>query len=474
MDHATQILPEPPASLFLVGVGGMGMSALAQLLLREGYTVAGSDRDLHSPGRTELLGQLARMGVSIWPQDGSGVRESAPTAIVTSSAIEADNPDLAAATALPQLPRARALAGALNRLPGRQIAVAGSCGKTSVTAWLDSALRALGLRTLTVCGGYMVDHESTDVPGNFASDPDPEWLVCEVDESDGSLVEYSHDYGVVLNIGTDHFERDELTSQFGRFLARSGAGAVIPDDLRALLGGEPPGRTAIFAPLGQRVDSSTVLVPREYSGSVDGISFTIPGYGRFRVAQFGWHSASNAAAVTAVLSVAGAGGSPGAVRQAVCSFRGVRRRFQRMGCTSRGVPVYDDYAHNVEKVCAALRTAQELTTGPVFAVFQPHGFGPLGFMREALGRELCGVLRDGDVLGFLPVYYAGGTTSFRPTSEEVVTDYAASGLSVVHFTDRGAAAAALNQAEPLPGLGLIMGARDPSLSGWARELVQPA
>lgn len=467
-------MPEPPASIFLIGIGGMGMSALAQLLLWEGYTVAGSDRDLTSPGRAELLAQLARMGVGIWPQDGSGLRATGAAATIASSAVEARNPDLAAAAGLPQLSRARALADALNRLPGCQVAVAGSCGKTSVTAWLVSALRALGLPTLTVGGGYMLEHASVDVPGNFAADSDPEWLVYEVDESDGSLVEYSHDYGIVLNLGTDHFEREELAQLFTRFLQASRAGVVVPEELRSLLGSDFPGRMGLFTPLGSAVRGSGSLAPEEYAGSVDGISFTIPGFGPFSVAQFGRHSASNAAAVVALLTTAGASESRHAIRKAVCAFRGVGRRFEQVGRTARGVPVYDDYAHNVEKVCAALRTAQELTAGPLFAVFQPHGFGPLAFMREALGRELGGVLRPGDLLGFLPVYYAGGTTSHRPTSEEVVECYAGSGLPVVNFADRRAAAEALAQATPLPGLALVMGARDPSLASWARELVGSA
>ena len=474
MDDTAHALPAPPATLFLVGIGGMGMSALAQLLLWEGYTVAGSDRDRESPGRAELLAQLARVGVGVWSQDGSGVKATRPAATIASSAVEAGNPDLAAAADVPQLSRACALAHALNRLPGRQVAVAGSCGKTSVTAWLDSALRALGLPTLTVGGGYMLEHESADAPGNFAADSDPEWLVYEVDESDGSLVEFSPDYGIVLNLGTDHFEREELAQLFARFLGACRAGVVVPEELRVLVGGDFPGRTGLFAPLGAGRRASGAVAPEGYVGSVDGISFTIPRYGSFSVAQFGRHSAGNAAAVVALLAAAGAGQSLDAVRRAVCAFRGVARRFERVGLTARGVPVYDDYAHNVEKVCAALRTAQELTPGPVFAVFQPHGFGPLAFMREALGRELAGVLRPGDLLGFLPVYYAGGTTSFRPTSEEVVRDYADLGLPVVAFGDRPAAAQALAQAKPLPGLALVMGARDPSLASWARELVGSA
>ncbi|MEI8079111.1 MAG: Mur ligase domain-containing protein, partial [bacterium] len=147
-------LPPPPGPLFLAGLGGIGMSGLAQLLRWQGYTVAGSDRETTGPGRDELYAKLRSQGITTWPQDGSGVRAVRPALLINSTAIEDGNPDFIAATELgcARDHRARALAAALNRLPGRQIAIAGSAGKTSVTAWLASTLHHLGLPVLSVCG----------------------------------------------------------------------------------------------------------------------------------------------------------------------------------------------------------------------------------------------------------------------------------------------------------------------------------
>ena len=199
--NATAALPPPPATVFLVGIGGIGMSGLAQALLAQGYAVAGSDRLLEGPGRTELLDKLRRTGISIFPQNGSGPAAVSPDAVVISAAVEPGNPDLKALPNLPVLHRARALASVVDRGAALQIAVAGSAGKTSVTGWLASALRALGHRVLAVNGGYMIDAQSATCPGNYSTDPNPEIAVIEVDESDRSLVEFTPHVGVLLNVG---------------------------------------------------------------------------------------------------------------------------------------------------------------------------------------------------------------------------------------------------------------------------------
>ncbi|MGN0878364.1 MAG: Mur ligase domain-containing protein, partial [Oligosphaeraceae bacterium] len=134
-------LPPPPARLFCVGIGGIGVSALAQLLVHLGYDVAGSDRGLGDASKAHLYGRLHRQGIRLHPQDGSGVCAERPDALIISNAVEPGNPDLtAAAPDTPVIHRARALAQALDRTGTRQIAIAGSCGKTSVTGWVAAAL----------------------------------------------------------------------------------------------------------------------------------------------------------------------------------------------------------------------------------------------------------------------------------------------------------------------------------------------
>jgi len=455
-----------------VGLGGISMSGLAQLLRSQGHAVGGSDRQLTGANRDELFARLKALGVRVWHQNGVGVQEMQPAAIVYSSAVESGNPDLRVCPEIPQLPRARALAAALNRVPAPQIAVAGSCGKTTVTGWVASALHALGDSVLMLCGGVVKEFEDERAPGNFLAQPDPDWVVYEVDESDGSLIEFVPDYGVLLNIGTDHFERDKLGELFGRFLARCRRGVVLPETLRAEFTPLDSQRVAVFAPgEGEGADADVVRFT-EYSASQEGVAFAAPGLGRGRVRQFGRHSAANAVAVLALLRLLRAAGDGARWFEALSRFQGVRQRFELIGQAPGGATVYNDYAHNVEKIRAAIRTAQELSPGRVLTVFQPHGYGPLGFMRTALQAALRQVLRPRDRFAFLPVYYAGGTTSFQPQAEDVAGEFREAGLPVDYLPSRADAASYVRAHGRCGDTVLLMGARDPSLPAWTRELTR--
>lgn len=459
-DRATR-LPPPPGPVFLVGIGGIGMSGLAQMLRRQGYTVAGSDRQLAGPGRDELVADLRAQGIALFPQDGSGVRETRPAVLVASAAVEEGNPDFLAAPGTPCLGRARALAAALERRGTRLLAVAGSCGKTSVTGWLASALRALGRRVEMVCGGYALASVAPGQPGNYDCDPDPEFSVVEVDESDRSLVEFAPDLGILLNVGHDHYGQDELIQVFSRFLGRCTAGVVLPGSLAPVFAASgPPGR-ATFGPAGEGAD----VTVGDYSATPAGCRFRLTPGGACASGQLGWHSALNAAAVAAALRQLGLPAE--AIPEALAAFPGIAQRFQRLG--GGPVPTYCDYAHNPEKIQAALRTAQDAAGGPVLAAFQPHGYGPFGFMRDELREALARTLRPEDRFFLLPVYYAGGTSSFRPTAAEVAAEYAALGLPVQTVEARDDL---LAQAKDAAGvrLALVMGARDPSLPAWTAKL----
>ena len=455
-------LPEPPAPVFLVGIGGIGMSGLAQMLCRQGHRVAGSDRQLIGPGRTELIAQLRLLGIEVFPQDGSGVRAVAPSLLIASAAIEEGNPDFQAAPDTPRLGRAQALSAALSRSGTKLIAIAGSCGKTTVTGWLASALRALGRRVEMVCGGYALATADAGIPGNYDCDADPEFSVVEVDESDKSLIEFSPDVGVLLNVGRDHHEHEELIRVFGRFLDGCRAGVVLADSLGSLFGAHGPALRSSFGLGGE-------VAPSQYAPSADGICFELSGIGSCTSGQLGQHSALNAAAVAAVLRQLG---EPAAgIAAALAAFRGIAQRFQRMDVPGQSpIPVYNDYAHNPEKIRASLLTAQEAADGPILAVFQPHGYGPLRFMRDELREVLADTLRPGDQFVILPVYYVGGTTSFQPTSAEVASEYAARDLPVRGLHTRDALLAQAKEFAAAARFVVVMGARDPSLPEWTAQL----
>ena len=151
------------------------------------------------------------------------------------------------------------------------------------------------------------------------------------------------------------------------------------------------------------------------------------------------------------------------------AFHGVRQRFEVFSAPGETCPRINDYAHNPEKVAAALAAARERFGSPLLALFQPHGFGPFGFMRESLKEVLQSALQPGDQLILLPVYYAGGTSSHSPTSLEVAQEYQAAGLPVAAADSRAQAEQMIRDNARKTCI-LVMGARDASLRNWTRTL----
>ncbi len=463
-ENEPYFLSSRPGKVFLVGIGGIGMSALAQLLVHLGYKVAGSDRGLKDPDKQDLYEKLASQGIALFPQDGSGIARFRPDCLIHSAAIEADNPDFMAAEGIPLLHRASALAQCLNRMQAIQVAVAGSCGKTSVTGWLSSALRCLGHRILMVNGGYCNDFENATLPGNFYADKDPEFLLVEVDESDRSIREFSPDYAILLNIGNDHYSTDELRQVFAGFLQKTRRGAVLPAELQSL----PPEQLPVSF-FSEQATAGNSAYPEKYQVTPEGCQFQIYGFSEtVRCRQNGLHSAWNAAAILQLLEMLLPDKRdllPGSLNE----FRGVRQRFELVSEPGEACPRINDYAHNPEKIAAALATARERFGSPLLALFQPHGFAPFGFMREALKESLQNALHPGDQLILLPVYYAGGTSSHSPTSQEVAREYQEAGLPVIAADSRTQAEQMIRD-YPCKTCIMVMGARDASLRNWTRVL----
>lgn len=466
MEYDTSLNLVPvPGKLFFVGIGGIGMSGLAQLLVSQGYSVAGSDRGLAEPGKAELYEKLRRQGIRLYEQDGSGVVAESPDELIVSTAVEAGNPDLVARPNIPVLHRARALAQAIANTGTQLIGVAGSCGKTSVTGWIASALKALGEPVLVVNGGYFAGTLPDDLPGNFIADASPRWAVVEIDESDHSINEFSPDYGVLLNVGNDHYEEAELRRVFAAFMGRCKKGVVCLKELQRLADGcQAPVQT--FSP----DEADGALYPANYSMDKDGIAFDIPGMGHFASGQSGHHSALNATAVVALLKMLHLHAKQEQLAAAIAAFPGIHQRFEVMGAMADGTPLVNDYAHNPEKIHAAISTAQERFGGPVVAIFQPHGFRPLEFMRTPLAEILKETLRPGDVFYMLPVYYAGGSASFKPTSEEVVAQLVENGISAKAI--QRSEALELIHSNHQKGCVLVMGARDSSLRPWTATFME--
>ncbi len=454
------------------------MSGLAQMLKWQGCDVSGSDRAESAAENGRIIGALKRQGIRMTPQDGSFARQGGlPDFLIYSTAIEDDNPDFAAAPGVERVHRAEALSASIRAVEGKaSIAVTGSSGKTTVAGWTSEMLAALGLDPVSITGGIVNGFAGEYLAGNFRPGGGGH-LVFEADESDRSLLAYEPDYAVILNIGTDHYSREELADVFGRFLSRTRRGAVVGAEALNLMDPASYRHLEIAKFAGEGADSGGAcwkVLQYKINGNQPCCEIGTPEGAKIpiRLPCPGFHSAMNAAAMLALAGMLGIGAV--AAARAAESFGGVWRRFDFAGRTPGGTAVYDDYAHNVEKICSCIRTAQELFPGRIAAVFQPHGFGPLKFMRGPLYDGLRAVMRPSDEFVLLPVYYAGGTAAFSPTSDEVASEYAAKGGFRCRAASSRSRLAVELRGDFFEGDAvLVMGARDNSLSCWAKEIARP-
>jgi UDP-N-acetylmuramate--alanine ligase len=425
-------------SFHYIGVAGSGMSALAQFQAMAGGRVSGSDRLFGKDGQKELRKQLEKAGIRVLPQDGSGVADGLD-GVVVSTAVEASNPEYALALErkIPVFHRSRVLSAWVESF--RTIAVAGSSGKSTVTAMIFEILEGCGLSPSLITGGNLLRLREKGLMGNaFAGTSDI--LVVETDESDGTLTEYHPYLGVLTNIQKDHKDIPELKALFRKFLSQCKKTVVNGD--------------------GQVRATEPDLKESSSSFSVNGVRFWLPLTGRFNVEN----------AVAAIAACGALGVPPEKTAGPLKAFQGVARRFQRVGVKS-GVTVIDDFAHNPSKVREALAAAH-LKAGRVIAVFQPHGFGPTRFLKDDFIAAFSGSLSKKDVLFMPEIYYAGGTATKDISSRDIVEPLRKKGLNAFYFENRKDIPAEINKIAESGDCVLVMGARDPSLPEFCREILE--
>jgi UDP-N-acetylmuramate--alanine ligase len=308
-----------------------------------------------------------------------------------------------------------------------------------------------------ITGGELVALQREGLWGNaWAGTSD--LLVIEADESDGSVVRYQPALGVILNLQKDHKEMAEVAAMFRVFRGRVREGLVLGEDpgLAELAAG-----ASVFgfgAGAGVRAEA-LVLEPSGSRFQVDGVPFRLGVPGR--------HNVENALAAIAACRAVGV--PLAAMAEPLERFLGVARRFQTLG-QARGVEVVDDFGHNPAKVAASIRTAH-LRAGRVLAVFQPHGYGPLRFLRADFVAAFAAELRPADRLWLLEVFYAGGSATRDISSADVVADLRGAGVQARFAASREALVAELAGAAEAGDLILVMGARDPSLTELARDIL---
>lgn len=445
-----------PGRLHFAGIGGSGMSALAQCVAMGGGRVSGSDRSfdrgLNGPSRTLLEG----LGVAILPQDGSGV-EGDCAAVVYSTAVEEQVPDFARARArgVPLVHRSELLA---HFVAGRRtLAITGTSGKSTTVAMAFEILQGAGRDPSVITGGELLALQARGLWGNaWAGKSD--LLVVEADESDGSLVRYRPAVGVILNLQRDHQEEAEVARTFATFRAQAREGFVVGDAANL----EPFAAGAVVCGLGPRAQVRAEGVVAGPEGS----AFQVLGV-PFRLDVPGAHNVENA--VAAIAACRAVGVPLEAMAGPLAAYRGVARRFQSLG-RARGVEVVDDFAHNPAKVAASLRTAHARARR-VLGVFQPHGYGPLRFLRAEFVAAFAAGLEPQDRLWMLDVFYSGGTAARDISSGEVVREIAGRGVRADLAPSRPRLVEALAAEAREGDLILVMGARDPSLTELSRSIL---
>jgi UDP-N-acetylmuramate--alanine ligase len=395
-------LPRDIGPIHFVGIGGIGMSGIAEVLANLGYTVKGSDvaesanvKRLRDKGIAVAIGHKAE-------------NVSTADVLVVSSAIRRDNPELVAARAqrLPVVRRAEMLAE-LMRLKSC-VAIAGTHGKTTTTSMVAALLDA-GQFDPTVINGGIINAYGTNARLGLG-----DWMVVEADESDGTFLKLPADVAIVTNVDPEHLDHfktfDAVQAAFQTFVENVpfyGFAVMCTDhpvvqqlvgrieDRRVITYGANPQADVRLVDLAHAGGGSTFsVVFRDRAGAevhtIAGLTLPMPG----------GHNALNATAAVAVARELGV--SDDLIRQALAGFGGVKRRFTKTG-EWNGVTVIDDYGHHPVEIAAVLKAARESTNGKIIAVVQPHRFTRL----QSLFEEFCTCFNDADAVVVAEVYPAG-------------------------------------------------------------------
>jgi UDP-N-acetylmuramate--alanine ligase len=431
-------MPRNIGPVHFIGIGGIGMSGIAEILHNQGYVVQGSDASLNPN-----VQRLRDMGIKVEiGQSGDNLGQA--EVVVVSSAIKKDNPELVAARAkaLPIVRRAEMLAEIMRFKTA--IAIGGTHGKTTTTTLVATLLDAGNLDPTVINGGII------NAYGTNARLGAGEWMVVEADESDGTFVKLPADVAVVTNIDPEHLDHygdfEGVRKAFHQFVENVpfyGFAVMCLDhpEVQALVGEIKDRRVITY---GQNPQADVRLVDLENVGGVS--KFSVEIRDRIRLTQLridglelpmpGIHNALNA---TAAIAVADQLHVPAeAIRKGLKGFTGVKRRFTRTGVVG-GITVIDDYGHHPVEIAAVLRAARSSTRRDVIAVVQPHRYSRL----HDLFDDFSACFNDADTVIVAPVYAAGEQPIPGVTHEELVNRIRARGHRDARLIDGPEALAAL-------------------------------
>lgn len=417
MTPATK-LPGDIGPIHFVGIGGIGMSGIAEVLLNQGYVVQGSDLKT-----SKITDRLNKLGATIFVAQKAENLTGAEV-VVISSAIKPGNPELdeARRTGLPVVRRAEMLAE-LMRLKSN-IAVAGTHGKTTTTTMMAELMVAGNFDPTVVNGGIIHAYGSNARMGQG------EWMVVEADESDGTFNRLPATIAIVTNIDPEHMEHwgdfDTLRDGFYEFVSNIpfyGVAVCCTDhpEVQTLVGRISDRRVVTY---GFNAQADVRAVNLTYKAGVahfdidlqaedltiQGCSLPMPGD----------HNVSNALAAVAVSRHLGM--KRGEIRDALASFGGVNRRFTKVGVVN-GVTIIDDYGHHPVEIAAVLKAARQATEGRVIAIHQPHRFSRLADLFD----DFCACFNEADVAAIAPVFAAGENPIEGASRDDLVAGLIAHG-----------------------------------------------
>lgn len=440
---------------FFIGVAGSGMSALAQYLQGISKNVSGSDRYFKEGEFNETKDKLEAEGIKCFLQDGSGITNETDL-IVVSTAIEDTVFEVQKAKQLniPIIKRSELLA--LIAESKKTIAIGGTSGKSTTTAMLFDILEYAGMNPSIISGAGLTSIIKEGKIGN-AKVGNGEWLVIEADESDGSIVYYKPEIGVLLNVDKDHKEIDTLMEIFSVF--KQNSKRFVVNRSHSLAKHLSQDIQYDFS-VDENIPSA--FIAKNFIQEGLRIQFTIHD-SPFTIQAIGKHNMENATAAIAVANQIG-------VDLEVCAaslknYEGIYRRSQVYG-KKHGVWMIDDYAHNPVKCAASIKACQPITS-KVIAWFQPHGFAPTKFLRNDFVEEIANVLRPQDEIWMSEIFYAGGTTTKDISANDLIKDLKAKGANAFFIENRNDLVSMARPHFTNDCVLLLMGARDPSLESFA-------
>lgn len=473
---------------FFIGIAGTGMSAIAQYLKAAGHAVAGSDRQFVSGEHNESRAALEAEGIICYEQGVGGISVDIDC-VVVSTAIEDTVPEVQQARALKKriIKRSELLAEIVTTK--KTVAVGGTSGKSTTTAMLFEILHHAGLMPSVIGGAGLSRLIKEGKIGNAAYG-EGEWLIIEADESDGSIVQYQPEVGLLLNIDKDHQEMDELMKLFGIF--KSNSRHFITNLTHPLSASLSTGSQFDFScseereqgvgnreqRIGNREQGEVVREEeRETQTTMTSktttttlfkqngpkISFQVRGQ-QFEINAPGRHNMENAMAAIAAATFIGV--DLQTCSAALKNYEGIYRRHQVFGEKS-GVVLVDDFAHNPVKCARSMEACQPFAE-KLIAWFQPHGYGPTRFLRNDFVEELSKAVRPQDEIWMSEIYYAGGTAVKDISAEDLINDLKARGVNAYFVADRNQLLDAMRPHFTSSTTLLLMGARDPSLGEFAK------